>query len=230
MTVTALQTSFRELRTVLGDGPTRRHKRELALATLATMFNLKEQRRRIEAFRDAGLLDTVPTPWQMALGSYKMMFEFLVPTSKVVYDNTGKSFWWQQLLRLVDEPSAVMDPIGLFAPKQAIISHLIQVIHYRAAYDVELLRMFPNGVEDLIAEVQAIVDGDHPRQAALEAIREEANYHHALLDALKLYQADPRTHWRVDVMPPPTGVENMDELAEPYVTPSQFLAFCATLG
>ncbi|MBZ0252274.1 MAG: hypothetical protein K8I02_02950, partial [Candidatus Methylomirabilis sp.] len=222
-----LRKALQDARTALGDGRRRREKLRDAARTARGLLDAREQRRRLEQLRAEGLIEELPGRWQVAVASWRMFFDFIIPGSRRYYKQTGKNFLWQQVLRILDEPCAMMDPVGLGAPEDAIISHLVQVGHHAAAYDVELLRMFPNGVEHLRDEVRLLVEGRHPRQAAIDAICEVADYHERLLEALDRYLEDPEAHGRVDVLGPPPGTEAMFEVAdERYLTPSRFFKYC----
>ena len=223
----ALGRLVREARTALGDRDARRVKARRAVQTLRSFADPTEKQRRLDHLRREGLITEVPTNWQILVGTYRMFVDFLVPGSRDLYRQTGKSFTWQQVLRFLDEPCAVMDPVGLHAPKESILSHLVQVTHHEAAYDVELLRMFPQGVEELVAEVRQLVEGTHPRQVAIDAIVEHDDYHARLLAALEGYLEDPVANELLIVMDPPPGGEEVFAFGrEHFSTPSRFFRYC----
>ncbi|MCA9773046.1 MAG: hypothetical protein KC466_11610 [Myxococcales bacterium] len=222
--------ALREARTALGDAPTRRRKARDAARTLRSFGDRAEQRRRLRRLREKGLLKEAPNPWQVGVGTWRMFIDFVLPMSRALYRESGKSFAWQQVLRFLDEPSAVMDPVGLSAPMEMITSHLLQVVHHEAAYDVQLLEMFPGGVTDLLRQARALAEGRHPRQAAIDAIVEKPDYHRRLVAALERYIDDPAQAWRLVVYPPFEGVdEKIVAIGERFATPARFLAYAAKM-
>jgi hypothetical protein len=223
----ALRQRVDEARAALGDGAAVRLKLHRAWKTLLAFRDRAGARQRLERLEELGLLEEIPNDWQLAVGSYRMLFEFLIPSSEFLYADAGKDFWWQQVLRVLDEPSAVMDPTGLYASQEAIISHLIQVTHFEAAYDVALLHMFPGGLDALEEELRQLVAGTHPRQEALDAIVERPEYHEKLLEAVVRYRADPHEHWRCSTVPTPPNSGEVFAFGENFLTPGRFFEFCS---
>jgi hypothetical protein len=65
------------------------------------------------------------------------------------------------------------------------------VVHLNPVYDLQLIQMFPDGLEDFERQVEAMVKGTHPRQRTIAAIVEDPDYHARLLDYVRRYRADP---------------------------------------
>jgi hypothetical protein len=88
---------------------------------------------------------------------------------------------------------SMIDPTGLLSDRDTIVGHVMQVVHLNPIYDLELLQMFPDGLEDLERQVEQMVAGTHPRHRTIGAIVEEADYHARLLDYVRRYRRDPST-------------------------------------
>ena len=203
-----------------------------ALVTLVTMLNPWERNRRYARLEARGLTGPRPTGWQMTLGAYRMLTEFLLPSNEQFYELAGydNGHWWAQVLRVLDEPSATIDPIGLGVSQDLLIQHLIQVVHTSAAYDVALLGMFDDGLDALRAQLQQLEAGTHPRQQAPTTTIERPDYPAKLLAALDRFERDPETHWRVTTYPTPAGCETLfDWGIDRFGTPGKFFAYCRTL-
>jgi hypothetical protein len=76
----------------------------------------------------------------------------------------------------------------------------MQVVHLNPVYDLQLIQMFPDGLEDFERQVEAMVNGTHPRHRTIQAIVEDPDYHRRLLDYVRRFRSDPAT-------PPPVREE-----------------------
>jgi hypothetical protein len=94
----------------------------------------------------------------------------------------------------------MIDPTGFLSDRDTIVGHVMQVVHLNPVYDLQLIQMFPDGLEDFERQVQAMVDGTHPRHQTIDAIVEDDGYHVRLLDYVRRFRADPHT-------PPPVREE-----------------------
>ena len=194
-----------EFATALGTGKDIRRKVLNACCTLQTTFNRKERRRRLRYLKDEGIIEEIPTEWQIFLGAYEMLFSYIIPSNGEFYEHYDKNQYWLQFLRIFDEPSAMMDPTGLAVSRDMIISHILHVVHISVGYDVGLLHMFPGGIQELTSQLQAYVKGEHPRQASIAAVLERPDYPQRLLQALRLYEEDPEKHWKIVTYDTPDG-------------------------
>jgi len=66
----------------------------------------------------------------------------------------------------------------------------MQVVHLNPIYDLQLMEMFPDGLEAFERQVAAMVDGSHPRHRTISAIVEEPDYHARLLEYVRRYRKD----------------------------------------
>lgn len=225
-----LSNHVHELRLAIGSPRAVVRKLADAGSSLVTMANPRERDRRYARLQAAGLAGPQPSTWQLVQGAHHMLFGYLLPSNLEFYEAFGRNHHWAQVLRILDEPSAMIDPIGLGLKQEMIISHLVQVTHSSAGYDVALLLMFEDGLGALRRELEQLVDGEHPRQEAIDAIIEREDYHWTLLEALDRFEADPETHWRVATVPAPEGCEALfDWGIDTFGTPGRLFAYCNTL-
>jgi hypothetical protein len=219
-----------QLRNAIGGPKQLRQKLINAWITLSTTFNRKERRRRLEYLLNQQIIERIPTEWQIWLGAYDMMVGYIIPSNTEFYQHYQQNQYWLQFLRLLDEPSSMMDPTGLAASRDMIILHILHVVHVSAGYDVALLHMFPDGINELERHLQDYADGKHPRQEAIAAVLEQPDYPERLLQALQLYKSDPKKHWRVKTYDPPEGCEELLEFGlERYGTLGRLLNHAVTL-
>ena len=78
---------------------------------------------------------------QLFAGAIDMLRFWISPASADYYRSIGIDYAFHQVLRFLDEPASLGDPIGLFSTRDAIIGHLMQVVHANPRYDLELLLM-----------------------------------------------------------------------------------------
>ncbi len=201
-----------------------------AWQTIVTTFNKKERLARLNQLKAQGLLVDIPTEWQIWVASRDMLMNYIIPSNGEFYEHYDQNQYWLQFLRVFDEPSAMMDPTGLAVSRDMVVSHLLHVVHISAAYDVGLLHMFPDGIEELETQLTQYVEGVHPRQAAIATLLERPEYPAELLEALKLYKQDPKTHWKITTFETPDGCEDLlEEGLDRYGTIGRLLNYSLTL-
>lgn len=144
---------------------------------------------RLERLRRIGYLEEVPTRLQLVLGAYDMLRFFIVPAAADYYEGKGINFTFHQMLRFLDDPASLVDPTGFLSERDVIIGHLMQVVHANPAYDLQLLESHAGGLEELEAQVEAMIDGTHPRAKSIGAIVEDPGYHARLLAYVRQYRA-----------------------------------------
>ncbi len=148
---------------------------------------------RLERLRAAGLVDEIPERNQILFGGIDMLRFVISPFAREYYASKGISFGFHQLLRILDDPVSMIDPTGFLSDRDTIVGHVMQVVHLNPVYDLQLVQMFPDGLEDLERQVEAMVEGRHPRHRTISAIVEDPDYHARLLDYVRRYRADPGT-------------------------------------
>ena len=201
-----------------------------ASSTVVTTFNRKERQARLQHLKDQGLIEAIPTEWQIWNASRDMLWNYIIPSNGEFYEHYDQNQYWLQFFRVFDEPSAMMDPTGLAVSREMVVSHLLHVVHVSAGYDVGLLRMFPDGIDELELQLKQYVAGEHPRQAAIATLLERPEYPAELLEALQLYKQDPDTHWKVTTFDTPDGCEELLEVGlDRYGTIGRLLNYSLTL-
>jgi GNAT superfamily N-acetyltransferase len=147
--------------------------------------------RRLEGLRARGVIDVAPTRVQLAVGAWDMLRFFISPAAAEYYASKGIGFGFHQVLRFLEEPASLADPVGLLSTRDGIIGHLMQVVHANPVYDLELLGMFDDGWDELERQIEAMLAGTHPRAASIGAIVEEPEYHERLLAYVRGWRKDP---------------------------------------
>jgi len=225
-----LFTRLQELRSATGSLSDLRRKASDAWRTVHTLLDAQERNDRYARLQAAGQAGPRPTDWQLMLGASHMMMGYILPSNVEFYEAYELPHWWSQLIRVLDEPSAMMDPIGLAISRDMVISHLVQVVHSSAGYDVALLMMFDDGIDELKRQLQLLCAGEHPRQEALDAIVERPEYHQRLLAAVERFEADPVREWRVDTFEAPEGCHELyDWGIETFGSPARLFEYCRRL-
>jgi hypothetical protein len=162
------------------------------LASLLSRYVMpRELDEKLARLHAIGIIETVPTKIQLLVGARDMLRFWIVPASDEYYAHQDISFAFHQLLRFLDEPASLADPVGFFSTRDGIIGHLMQVVHANPHYDLQLLCMYEDGLAELEAQIEQMIAGTHPRAAAIGAIVEEPDYHARLLDYTRRFRADP---------------------------------------
>jgi hypothetical protein len=146
---------------------------------------------RLARLRELGLVDEIPTRMQRFVGAVDMLRFFIVPCAADYYRRKGIDFRFHTLLRFLDDPASLVDPTGFNSTRDAIIGHVMQVVHANPRYDLELLASFPDGLAQLEEQVVAVMDGTHARTESIRAIVEDPAYHPRLLEYVRAYRANP---------------------------------------
>lgn len=144
---------------------------------------------RLERLRALGMIERAPSRLQLVVGAVDMMRFWIVPAADEYYRSKGIDFRFHQVLRFLDDPASVVDPTGFLSERDVIIGHLMQVVHANPAYDLQLLESHERGLEDLEAQVLAMLAGTHPRARSIGAIVEDPAYHARLLEYVQAYRA-----------------------------------------
>jgi hypothetical protein len=161
--------------------------------TVRLYVDRREIDRRLSELERKGYVTGRPAPLQILFGGLDMLRFVIEPASRDYYRQKGISFGFHQVLRVLDDPASMLDPTGFLSDRDTIVGHVMQVVHLNPVYDLQLIQMFPDGLEDFERQVQAMVDGSHPRHATIGAIVEDPDYHRRLLDYVRRFRADPDT-------------------------------------
>lgn len=193
MTARQTEPAWRLVRTAIGDRRAVAGKVRRLGRTLRLWLDRGEIDRRLRTLEANGLVAERPTSLQILFGGIDMLRFVIEPAARDYYAERGISFGFHQLLRFLDDPVSLVDPTGFLSEKDTIIGHLMQVVHLNPVYDLQLLRMFPDGLDELERQVAEMVAGTHPRAGTIGAIVEDAGYHARLLDYVRRWRADPTT-------------------------------------
>lgn len=146
---------------------------------------------RLERLRALGYIDAVPTRLQRIVGAIDMLRFFIVPCAADYYADKGLDIRFHTLLRFLDDPASLIDPTGFNSTRDAIIGHVMQVVHANPHYDFQLLESFEGGLEQMEQQVADLLAGQHPRTSSILAIVEDPAYHEQLLAHIREFRRDP---------------------------------------
>lgn len=161
--------------------------------TIRLLLNTKKIDQRLTTLHERGYIAERPGRAQIMFGGFDMLRFMIAPGARNYYAARGISFGLHQVLRVLDDPVSMIDPTGFLSDRDTIVGHVMQVVHLNPIYDLQLLEMFPDGLENLQAQVQAMVDGSHPRHRTIGAIIEDPGYHARLLEYVQRYRKDRNT-------------------------------------
>ena len=179
------------LRDVLGGwGQTWDRARQL-WGLLGALFQPRLVRERLLRLRSLGHIDVVPTTSQVLVAARDQMFLSAITETEMFYRSQGIPWIFHNVRRFLSGPATVLDPAGLFSPRDTIIHHVLQTFHRHPIYDLVLLRGFPDGVEAMAEQARQLVAGTHPHQRALTSLIEDGSYHRRLVGQVDAFRADP---------------------------------------
>lgn len=165
-------------------------------------------RKRLERLEELGHIQQLPTIAQMLVAARDQMMLSAVEETKIFYRSQGIPWVFHNLRRFIAGPATVLDPMGLFSTRDAIIEHILQTFHRHPVYDFVLLRAHERGMEEMELQTRAVLDGSHPASQALRSLIEDGSYHRRLLQEIKDFNANPMVLPR----PIPDGL-----VADPYM-------------
>ncbi|HFE45483.1 MAG TPA: hypothetical protein ENJ18_08310 [Nannocystis exedens] len=166
----------------MGDRFTRRQKIRRLATALRSFGDEDRVLPRLQRLKDLGWIDEVPTRVQRMVGALDMVRFWIVPCAADYYRSKGINFYFHTLLRFLDDPSSLIDPLGLNSTRDTIIGHVLQVVHANPDYDLQLLESFEGGLRAMEEQVRSILDGSHPRAESILATVEDPEYHARLLE------------------------------------------------
>lgn len=179
------------LRSAIGGPAEVRGKIERAERTFRSWRDREELRRRLQCLKERGYIEKLPTLPQLAVGALDTFRYFLIPGSDDFYRQNDINFTFHQILRWLDDPVSMLDPVGLLSDRDVIIGHVLQVTHHDPIYDLQLLQMFPDGLEEMERQTEQAIAGTHPRSKTLRATIEDAGYYQVLLEKIRTFRANP---------------------------------------
>lgn len=197
--------------------------------TLRLWIDPREIDRRLRTLESKGLIHVRPTRLQLLFGGFDMLRFVIEPAARDYYRQKGISFGFHQILRVLDDPVSMIDPTGFLSDRDTIVGHVMQVVHLNPVYDLQLIQMFPDGLEDFELQVEAMVDGTHPRARTIGAIVEDPGYHARLLEYVRRFRKDPDTPPLVRQEQTLRADARFAAAERSFATLPGFLAYCDTL-
>jgi hypothetical protein len=171
-------------------------------ALLAGLFHPARVRARLERLRALGHVDQVPTTAQLLVAARDQMMLGASEETRIFYRAQGIPWAFHNLRRFLSGPATMLDPVGLFSGRDALIHHVLQTFHRHPVYDLVLLRGFPDGLEEMERQAEQIAAGTHAHQRALASLIEDGAYHQRLVDEVRAFRADPL----IPARPVPAGL------------------------
>ncbi|MEM6789724.1 MAG: hypothetical protein AAF715_19555 [Myxococcota bacterium] len=178
-------------RACLGGVRQNRDKLEQVAGTFEAFLNPALVRDRLARLRDLGHCDHVPSVPQLLVASQHQLSFSLGAETKLFYQAQGIGWVGHNVKRFVAYPTTMMDPVGLFVPRDSIIQHVLQTFHRHATYDLVLVRAHEGGLEEMKRQLDQLAAGTHPHQASLEALVEDGSYHDRLRRDVAEFIANP---------------------------------------
>lgn len=163
------------------------------VGTARTVLRRSEVERRIARLERMGFVEQRPTALQFALLGVDMLRYFIEPGARDYYASRGIGFGLHQVLRVLDDPAGMLDPVGLHCDRDSIIGHVLQVTHANPVYDFQLLEMFEDGMDEMEKQTAQMLAGTHERQMSIGAVVEDPGYHARLLGYIQRYRKNPKT-------------------------------------
>jgi hypothetical protein len=161
------------------------------IITLFNTFYSPNQRKRLQRLKEIGFIEKIPSQKQLWFGAYDMFRFFIIPGAASYYKTKQINFKFHVFLRFLNDPSGLVDPIGIRAPKDTIIGHLLEVVHANPVYDLQLLDQFDDGLDEVEKQTSQMIDKTHPRYLSISAVIEDENYYSDLLEYIKKYRKNP---------------------------------------
>jgi hypothetical protein len=148
-------------------------------------------RRRLERLLALGHIEVVPGMAQLLVAGRDQMILSATQETKVFYRSQHIPWIFHNVRRFLSGPATMLDPIGLFSPREVIVHHVLQTFHRHPLYDLVLLRAHEGGVERMQEEAAQIVAGTHPHQRALTSLIEDGAYHARLPQEIRTFADNP---------------------------------------
>jgi hypothetical protein len=178
-------------------------------------------RRRMERLQALGHLEAagapLPTLPQLLVAARDQMVVSASEETRLFYRSQGIPWVFHNLRRFLSGPATMLDPMGLFSPRETIVHHVLQTFHRHPVYDLVLLRAHPGGLESLEAQTAALLAGHHPHQRALSSLIEDGSYHARLPAEIAAFAANPLLPARpipAGLLPDPRLMLAMDQFKD----------------
>jgi hypothetical protein len=163
---------------------------------LSAFFRPGLLRRRLERLRALGHIEVIPNMRQLLVAGRDQMIVSATQETKLFYKSQGIPWIFHNARRFIAGPATMLDPIGLFSPREVIVHHVLQTFHRHPLYDLVLLRAHEGGVQAMTDEANQVLDGSHPHQRALASLIEDGAYHQRLTRDIQEFAHDPHMQAR----------------------------------
>lgn len=185
-------------------------------------------RANLAAVERAGLVEDVPTLWQIEVGVLRMWHRILFrpETIGMSRSHAVRPGWRARWLEkrplrfpflLAEGSVAPWDLSGLLSTPERLIRHMLGTHHdgNQFVYDLQMLSMHPGRVDELLRQARAVVENQDPKRAAwLRDLVVYENYHETLLEVVERAASE--------------GVAlPADEAADPDISFLAYLRWCA---
>jgi hypothetical protein len=181
----------RLLADVVGGWRQNRDKLVQLVQLIAAYFRPALVRRRLQRLRALGHIDVVPTLAQLLVAGRDQIIMSASEETKIFYRSQRIPWVFHNLRRFIAGPATMLDPVGLFSPREAIVHHVLQTFHRHPVYDLVLLRAHEGGLDEMARQAEQIAAGTHPHQRALTSLIEDGSYHARLPREIAAIAADP---------------------------------------
>lgn len=142
---------------------------------------------RLGFFVTHGLLERLPSAWQVRVGGAAMLPITLSESERE--RARSRSTWAGQIpfrvpIQLLYNPHQGLADSGLGNPVAHVVRHLLSVYHEDAflAYDLQLLQSHDGGLEALASAAQRVVDGRDRLASLLRRVVGWPGYHARLIE------------------------------------------------
>lgn len=158
---------------------------------LGAMIRPSLVRERLQRLQELGHCDATPTMSQLLVASRHQLSFSLGADTKEFYRAQGVPWTFHNVRRFFAYPTTMMDPVGLFSPRNSIIQHVLQTFHRHATYDLVLLRGHEGGLEEMQAQLDQLAAGTHLHQRSLDSLVEDGSYHDRLRRDVREFTENP---------------------------------------
>lgn len=154
--------------------------------------------RALDAVREARVVETTPTLFQIELGVVRMWHRILFrpETIGMTTDHAVRDDRWARRLEkrwfrfpfLLREGSVVpWDLSGLLSSPERLMTHLLGTHHdgLQFVYDMQMLTAYPGALEELRDRAREVVEQDTPRTRWLRNLCVYERYHETLLEVVE---------------------------------------------
>jgi hypothetical protein len=187
------------------------------VSLVAALFRPALVRRRLDRLRAQSFVDRDATIAQLLVAARDQMVLNLGVETKKFYESQGIPWGFHNFRRVLGGPATMLDPVGLFSPRETIVHHVLSTFHRHPVYDLALLAAHEGGWDALEAQADATLAGTHPHQRAFVSLIEDGAYHGRLPAEIAAFRAAPHAPPRdipAGLLPDPELMLGMDQFKD----------------